>query len=204
MSAVLVVAIDAPLRRLFDYRAPPQVAPESLAPGVRVWVPFGRRRVVGVLVETRASSDVPDSKLRTAIAVVDDEPVFDARLLELLRWAADYYRHPPGEVIAAALPAPLRTGDSMLETSERWTLSAAARTGSLAGAADPREPAARGGGIPRGARRRGRRGPRHAVAALARARARAREARLGDEVPHGRPAAAAPGCACSRGPGADR
>jgi primosomal protein N' (replication factor Y) len=131
VSAVLVVAIDAPLRRLFDYRAPAQAVPESLVPGIRVWVPFGRRRVVGVLVETRASSELPDSKLRTAIAVVDEEPVFDAPLLELLRWAAEYYRHPPGEVLSAALPAPLRSGDSMLETSERWALSAAARTGGL-------------------------------------------------------------------------
>jgi primosomal protein N' (replication factor Y) len=131
MSNILVVAIDAPLRRLFDYRAPPQAAPGSLRPGVRVWVPFGRRRVVGVVVDTRASSDVPESKLKAAVAVIDDEAVFDAPLLELLRWAADYYRHPPGEVIAAALPAPLRTGDSMLEMSERWTLSAAARTGGL-------------------------------------------------------------------------
>jgi primosomal protein N' (replication factor Y) len=132
MSAILVVAIDTPLRRLFDYRAPPQAAPESITPGIRIWVPFGRRRVIGVVVETRASSDLPESKLRTAFAVVDDEPVFDASLLELLRWAADYYRHPPGEVISAALPASLRTGESMLETSERWTLSAAARTGGLA------------------------------------------------------------------------
>jgi primosomal protein N' (replication factor Y) (superfamily II helicase) len=132
VSAILVVAIDAPLRRLFDYRAPAQSAPESLLPGVRVWVPFGRRRVVGVLVKTRASSDVPVSKLKAAIAIVDDEPVLDAPLLELLLWAADYYRHPPGEVISAALPAPLRTGDSMLEMSERWTLSVAARTGTLA------------------------------------------------------------------------
>jgi primosomal protein N' (replication factor Y) (superfamily II helicase) len=132
MSLILVVAIDAPLRRLFDYRAPPQAAPGLLRPGVRVWVPFGRRRALGVVVETKTGSDVPESKLKTAVAVVDDEPVLDAPLLELLRWAADYYRHPPGEVIAAALPAPLRTGDSMLEMSERWMLSAAARTGNLA------------------------------------------------------------------------
>jgi primosomal protein N' (replication factor Y) (superfamily II helicase) len=131
MSAVLVIAIDAPLRRLFDYRAPAQVEPKALRPGVRVWVPFGRRRVVGVLVETRASSQLPEDKLKTAIAIVDDEPVLDAALLELLRWAADYYRHPPGEVVSAALPVALRTGSSMLEMSERWVLSASARTGGL-------------------------------------------------------------------------
>ena len=131
MSNVLAIAIDAPLRRLFDYRAPTQVDPDALRPGVRLWVPFGRRRVVGVLVETRDHSELPDSKLKAAHALIDDEPVFDPVLLELLKWSADYYRHPPGEVIAAALPAPLRAGAALHETSERWTLSAAARTGQL-------------------------------------------------------------------------
>ena len=98
---------------------------------MRLWVPFGRRRVVGVLVEIRARSDLPDAKLKAALGVIDDEPVFDEPLLELLRWSADYYRHAPGEVIAAALPAALRAGASMLETTERWTLTAAARTDEL-------------------------------------------------------------------------
>lgn len=131
MSPVLAVAVDTPLRRVFDYRAPPHCTLEMLLPGVRLWVPFGKRRVVGVLVELRDHSELPDAKLKAAVAIIDDEPAIDAPLLDLLRWAADYYRHPPGEVIAAALPAPLRTGDSMVETTERWSLSAAARTGSL-------------------------------------------------------------------------
>jgi primosomal protein N' (replication factor Y) len=131
VSNVLAIAIDAPLRRLFDYRAPTQVDPDALRPGVRLWVPFGRRRVVGVLVETRDHSELPDSKLKAAHGLIDDEPVFDPLLLDLLKWSADYYRHPPGEVIAAALPAPLRAGAALHETSERWTLSAAARTSQL-------------------------------------------------------------------------
>jgi len=98
---------------------------------MRLWVPFGRRRVVGVLVETRARSELPEARLKAALGVIDDEPVFDEPLLELLRWSADYYRHAPGEVIAAALPAALRAGASMLETTERWTLTAAARTDQL-------------------------------------------------------------------------
>jgi primosomal protein N' (replication factor Y) len=131
LSLVLAIAIDAPLRRLFDYWPPASVDVADLRPGMRLWVPFGRRRVVGVLVETRARSDLPDAKLKAALGVIDDEPVFDEPLLELLRWSADYYRHAPGEVIAAALPAALRAGASMLETTERWTLTAAARTDQL-------------------------------------------------------------------------
>jgi primosomal protein N' (replication factor Y) len=128
-QAILGVAIDAPLRRLFDYRAPPGLDDVRIEPGQRVWVPFGRRRTVGVVVETRDHSDVPESRLRSALALIDDAPILDAVLLELLRWAAEYYRHPPGEVMAAALPASLRGGAEALRTAERWVLSAAARTG---------------------------------------------------------------------------
>ena len=131
MNTVLRLAVDVPLRRLFDYRPPPGVDARGLAPGVRLWVPFGRRRVCGVLLEVAAASEVPAAKLRTALAVIDDTPVLDEALLGLLRWAADYYHHPPGEVIAAALPAALRSGAAALGTEERWTLTASARAGEL-------------------------------------------------------------------------
>ena len=129
LAEILRIAVDVPLRTLFDYRAPAGIASDRLQPGVRLWVPFGRRRVVGVLVGTRAGSEVPDSRLKAAIALIDEEPVLDRRLLDLLTWSADYYRHPPGEAISAALPAPLRLGASALGTATHWTLTAAARTG---------------------------------------------------------------------------
>ena len=129
---ILGVAIDAPLRRLFDYRAPASIEPEALQPGQRVWVPFGRRKAVGVIVELRSRSDVPEARLKSALALIDEVPVIDAILLDLLRWSAEYYRHPPGEVIAAALPVALRSGADAVATAERWTLSTAARTGDAA------------------------------------------------------------------------
>jgi primosomal protein N' (replication factor Y) len=129
-GSIIGVAVDAPLRRIFDYRVPAGSATE-VRPGQRVWVPFGRRRTVGVIVEVRAESDLPPDKLKAAYAVIDVDPVLDPVLLDLLRWAADYYRHAPGEVIAAALPVALRSGTDAVATSERWTLSAAARTGTL-------------------------------------------------------------------------
>lgn len=69
LDVILAVAIDTPLRRTFDYRAPAQQP--DIAPGQRVWVPFGRRRVVGVVVERRERTDVPAAKLRSAFAAVD-------------------------------------------------------------------------------------------------------------------------------------
>jgi primosomal protein N' (replication factor Y) len=129
--SLISVAIDAPLRQAFDYRAPPQVDPERLLPGARVWVPFGRRRAVGVILGRPAQAGVPVERLRAAQALIDESPAIGEELLELLRWSAEYYRHPIGEVIAAALPGPLRSGAPLEETEERYALSAAARLDEL-------------------------------------------------------------------------
>src|SRR5690606_35529220 len=101
------------------YRAPSAAPADAFRPGMRVWVPFGRRRVVGVITEIRSKSEVPPNKLRSAFEVIDAEPTLDDPLLALLTWAADYYRHPMDEVIAAALPVPLRQGAPLVEIEKR-------------------------------------------------------------------------------------
>src|SRR5687767_5525392 len=120
-ASFLGVAVDTPLRQLFDYRAPADGP--ALAPGHRVWVPFGRRRVIGVVVEARDHSEVAADKLRTAFEAADAEPTFDTDLLALLTWAADYYRHPVGEVLASALPVMLRGGAPVREERFLWRLT---------------------------------------------------------------------------------
>ncbi|MDR3419551.1 MAG: primosomal protein N' [Nevskia sp.] len=106
------VAVPAPLRRLFDYDAG-DLDSARLRPGVRVRVPFGRREQVGVVVEAPREAEAGGFDYRPVTAVLDDEPLLDAELLALCRWVADYYHHPPGEVFAAALPAPLRKGGAV-------------------------------------------------------------------------------------------
>src|SRR5262245_26916393 len=128
---ILGVAIDTPLRRTFDYRSPTEAQPETLQPGHRVWVPFGRRREMGVIVECRETSEVPTGKLRTALQAIDPSPVVDDVVFNMLLWAADYYRHPVGEVIAAALPAPLRTGTPVIEEELLWRLTPLGRAQAL-------------------------------------------------------------------------
>jgi primosomal protein N' (replication factor Y) len=125
---ILAVAIDTPLRRLFDYLPPPHVDVSSLRPGQRLWVPFGRRRVVGVLMQLRAQSDLPPDKLRAALDVIDEEPTFDRTLLDVLGWAAEYYHHPVGAVVAAALPMLLRSGAPVSAVMRVWRLTDSGRS----------------------------------------------------------------------------
>ena len=154
MPPIVAVAVDAPLRRLFDYRPPAGSTDDALVPGTRLWVPFGRRRAVGVVIELRSRSDVPAAKLRTAIAKIGSEPIFDRALLELLVWAADYYRHPIGEVIAAALPGPLRTGADAEATYDPLGIERRRPHGWPRAAQYPRASSARDGERARGAPRR--------------------------------------------------
>ncbi|HUG73293.1 MAG TPA: DEAD/DEAH box helicase, partial [Steroidobacteraceae bacterium] len=104
-SAFCQVAIDTPLRQLFDYRLP---APHAVAPGMRVRVPFGRREVVGLVMRLSSTTDIAPDKLREVQAVLDEQPLLDAAGIALLEWAANYYHHPVGEVVATALPKGLR------------------------------------------------------------------------------------------------
>ena len=121
LSPILRVAIGTPLRRLFDYRMPAGAA--ALEPGMRVRVPFGRRRLIGVVMETAARSDLAEDRLKPVLERLDPCPIFDRALLELLDWAAGYYHHPIGEVISAALPKALRLGARLAATEERWRLT---------------------------------------------------------------------------------
>jgi primosomal protein N' (replication factor Y) (superfamily II helicase) len=128
------VALDTPLRRLFDYL--PRSAAAGLPPavaGARVRVPFGRQRLIGLVIETAASSELPVARLKPVLEVLDATPVVDAPALALLQWAADYYHHPLGEVLAAALPKGLRLGAAAHEQSEQWTPTESGRAALQAG-----------------------------------------------------------------------
>ena len=132
-SLYLKVAVPSPLHRDFDYLPPADTDPSHLKPGVRLRLPFGRRELVGVLLGTSQESEVPAAKLKAARRLLDDAPLVPADMLALARWAADYYRHPIGEVVQALLPVPLRQGKpARLPVTPLWCLNA------MGHAADPK------------------------------------------------------------------
>ena len=114
---IIRVAIPSPLRRVFDY-LPPIVEQLSIEPGMRVRVPFGKREVVGVVVESAQDSTLPPNRLKSIRTVLDREPLFSSALFRTLLWAAAYYQHPIGEVFQTALPVKLRsTGPVKVDTT---------------------------------------------------------------------------------------
>jgi primosomal protein N' (replication factor Y) (superfamily II helicase) len=106
MALFLQVALDTPLNRLFDYRLPETMA--DIAPGTLVEVPFGRTRQVGVALSVSGTVQVAADKLREVIRLLDDRPALAPEILKLAQFCANYYHHPLGAVLLAALPPRLR------------------------------------------------------------------------------------------------
>ena len=117
---VLRVAVPAPVDRLFDYLGPD--SGPAPGPGSRVIVPFGRQQRTGIVMETAERSDIESDRLKRLTDVPDDSPVFDRDMLSLLRWSADYYQHPIGEVVLNAVPVALRKRAAWPGPEDGWQL----------------------------------------------------------------------------------
>lgn len=115
------VAVFAPLRKAFHYLPPATGMP---VPGSLVRVPFGRGERVGVVLAAPVTQAPDSPRLKAIREVIDSVPPLNAAQMRLARWAATYYQHPLGEVIAAALPAPVRRGMAAApRTLGQWSLA---------------------------------------------------------------------------------
>lgn len=108
------ILVNLPVEGRFHYAVPEHLQ-GALLPGHRVLVPFGPRRVTGFVVEVDAPlpEGFDPARLRAVEARLDPDPLVPVELLDLARFAADYYLAPAGEVLKAALP-PGFTGASKL------------------------------------------------------------------------------------------
>ncbi|MCJ8170402.1 primosomal protein N' [Atopomonas sediminilitoris] len=124
VPVILQLALPSPLRRLFDYLPPQGCNPAQLKPGVRLLVPFGKREMVGVLVNLADNSSVPADKLRPAIALLESQPLLPDSVWRLALWCAQYYQHSLGDTLAWALPSLLRQGEPA-QMADQWLWQAA-------------------------------------------------------------------------------
>jgi primosomal protein N' (replication factor Y) len=104
------VALPLPVRTGFTYRVPEEM-PLPVR-GVRVVVPFGRRRAVGVV--TGPAEPAVGLVLKDVVEVVDETPLVSPPLLDLASWVSEHYLAPPGECLRLVLPpAGIRTSRSV-------------------------------------------------------------------------------------------
>jgi len=113
--SIIRVAVPSPLRRTFDYLIPENLLATPPQRGCRVAVPFGKREVVGLVIDCPESTDFAVEKLKPISAVIDQQPLLPESLFKLFIWAANYYQHPIGDALFSTLPVMLRSGSELPE-----------------------------------------------------------------------------------------
>jgi primosomal protein N' (replication factor Y) (superfamily II helicase) len=110
------IALNRPLRRLFDYLVPEGM---DLACGQRVTIPFGRTTATGLV--TALDAPPPEGITLKAIqGCCEDWQALPEETFRLLSWASDYYQHPLGECLFTALPPALRRGQPAKARTETY------------------------------------------------------------------------------------
>jgi primosomal protein N' (replication factor Y) len=87
----------------FAYHLPDELR-ESIKVGSLVIVPFGPRRLYGIVVALSEDSPVPDIETRPIESLVDPEPVLSTALIALARWMSREYLAPLWRCLALMLP----------------------------------------------------------------------------------------------------
>lgn len=106
------VALDVPLFTALTYRVPEHLE-QVVALGQLVQVPFRNRAKTGLVmgvVETVVEADphLDEAKVRPILDVVDPEPLLTPGGIEFIKFVADYYLSPVGEVVRLAIPSSVR------------------------------------------------------------------------------------------------
>ena len=92
MIAQIIVNITAKrLQKTFTYSVPPALA-ETVRPGSRVLIPFGRRREEGIVIRTGDDTErTGDFELKPVEAVLSVQAGAQAEIIETALWISTYY-----------------------------------------------------------------------------------------------------------------
>jgi primosomal protein N' (replication factor Y) len=107
MKEAIEVAVPIPSEETFHYSVPAHLE-DGVEIGKRVLVPFRNRKAIGFIV---GFGRPPEGIILKEITdIVDEDPLFDVKRLEFLKWMANYYLTSLGIVLRAAHPGGLGTG----------------------------------------------------------------------------------------------
>ncbi len=105
LSEFAEIAVPVGFHQTLTYRIPASLH-DGVRLGSRVEVPLGSKLTTGFVVALLDRAPVEAARLKPIRAVLDDdEPALIPEIIDLCRWAAEYYLAPLGEMLKVALPA---------------------------------------------------------------------------------------------------
>jgi len=103
------VSLEIALRKEFDYSIPAALAGQ-VDVGSRVQVPFGSRKILGVV--TAVAEESGQANLKPILKVIGAQTLVTAKVLKLARWIGEYYCCAPETALKSVLPEAVRKEDA--------------------------------------------------------------------------------------------
>ena len=103
------ISLEIALRKEFDYLIPPELAGQ-IDVGSRVQVPFGPRKVLGVV--TAMAEESAHARLKPILKVIGTQTLVTPKVLKLARWIGEYYCCAPETALKSVLPEAVRKEES--------------------------------------------------------------------------------------------
>lgn len=97
------VILPLAIRQTFTYQINQEQA-NFLLPGMRVVVPFGKKKIYTSIV-IRIHQNKPAYDTKNIEFILDEQPIFSQESLQLLIWVSNYYLSSLGEVLKTFLPS---------------------------------------------------------------------------------------------------
>ena len=95
-------AVPVPLKTEFTYSFDTEKM--DIIPGIRVIVPFGRRKIQAYVIDVLDSVQNCEFEIKEIIRAIDKEPLFDKKDYELAIWMEKFYFSSRGEILDTMIP----------------------------------------------------------------------------------------------------
>ena len=103
------VSLEIALRKEFDYLIPAELTGQ-IDVGSRVQVPFGPRKILGVV--TAVAEESGHANLKPILKVIGAQTLVTPKVLKLARWIGEYYCCAPEIALKSVLPEAVRKEDA--------------------------------------------------------------------------------------------
>lgn len=114
MTIDVLVEIKAKqVDKTFTYLVPKELE-EKIQVGIRVLVPFGKRKIEGFILKIHNDNIECGYELKEIIDVIDDHPVINTEMLELGKYISKKYISPLISAYQAMLPAALKAKKGLI------------------------------------------------------------------------------------------
>ena len=106
IAEVIVDITNSEVDKVFDYN----IGELNVTVGTRVSVPFANRKIEGLVIGIKEKSNLPESKIKFIIEILDDFPALTAEALRLVSYISEKYSVSKASAIRLFLPAEMRRG----------------------------------------------------------------------------------------------